>query len=265
MKAVLAVLAAVAVHLAVLASLPPEAVDGYRIASRMAFKLAAAGGCLWAAALLAPGDYMRRFWGLVAASYLLLTLAESWVMARAAADPARIEALSAALLVAGNAVSVVASARLALAYRAAGLGLATGPRSAVAWLGFAGLSLGIAGFGLSRELSRAVAQPSPEAWASALSYLADAAVFVLLVPVLRFARQLAGGTLARPWWTCAAATLAWLVFDATEPISALAGAAPLLVTEAARTLGTLLTALAGAFQAALVVSARAEASRARAA
>ncbi len=268
MKATLIVAAVVVVHLAVFASVGPEVLDAYRVASRMVFKVAAAGACFWAAGTLSRGDYMRRFWALAGGTFLLLTAAEGAVvrpLLGGAGDGSAL--LEAIFLAAGNAVSVAASAVLAYAYRAAGLGNGRPGRARLAWVAAAAIAIAVPSYGLWTGFERALATGAPGDWASAFSYVADALVFLLLVPVLRFALQLAGGKLARPWWAFAAATLAWLVFDALEPLAALAPGASFTVIsgEAARTLGTLLSALAALFQRSLVADARAERTAAAAA
>jgi len=149
MKGALLVAVVVLLHLAVFAWLPPEALAGYRVASRITFKAATAAACLWAAGTLSPGDYMRPFWTLLGASYLLLTAAEPVVCAAlAGGDQERADGLAAAFLLAGNLVSVGASALLAFAYRAAGVGLAHGSR--LAWIAVGLVAVAIPGYGIER-------------------------------------------------------------------------------------------------------------------
>ncbi len=256
----LLVLLAAAAHLAVYGGLGPDALPAYRVGSHVAMKLLATAGCLWAATSLRRGDYMRRFWIPIGVSYLLLTLAEDPVtefLCRGSAQAAAL--LGAFLLMGGNLLSVGATAVLARSYRQAGLGFERSWRSKLAWALAVLFAAGVVGFGLQREVSRALAGDGTGAWASAFSYVCDAVTFVLLVPVLRFSIRLGTSRLGWPWWTYALATVSWLLYDAIEPLPELAaGLSISMPSEAFRTLGTLLAGLAGVYAAALVRRARAE-------
>jgi hypothetical protein len=250
----------VTVHLALSSALPADLLPAYHVATRIAGKLAAAGGALWAAGALRGGDYMRRFWIPLGAAYALLTLAEVPISAAlAGGEPARAAAIRATLIILGNVLSVAASAVAAYAYRVAGIGLGPSRTATLAWIGFGAVSAAIVGPGFAGDAADALRGGGPVAWASAVGGLCDVATFVLLVPVLRFALRLAGGRLALPWWTFALSSLCWLLFDATAPIAALAGG--LETTAASETLrmaACLLTGLAGWFQRDLVAAARRE-------
>ena len=256
----LLVLAAAAAHLVVFGALGPDALPAYRLGSHVAMKLLATAGCLWAAASLRRGDYMRRFWVPLGASYLLLTLAEEPVTAFLCHGSARAaELLGAFLLAGGNLLSVGATAVLARSYRRAGLGFEPSGRGKLTWLLAVLFAGGVVGFGLRREVARALVDGGPDAWASAFSYFCDAVTFVLLVPVLRFSIRLGTSRLGWPWWTYAVATASWLLYDAIEPLPELAAGLSISIpSEAFRALGTLLAGLAGVYAAELVSRARAE-------
>ncbi len=260
------VVAAVFVHLAVANAVAPGLLTDYHLGTRVASKLLAAAGALWAVGVLRRGDYMRRFWGPLAAAYALLTLAEVPISsALAGGVPARATALRAALVVTGNLLAVVASAVLAYTYRAAGLGLRTSGRVVLAWVAFAAVSAAIVGPGFVRDVRDAFSGGGTESWASATGGLCDATTFVLLVPVLRFAIRLQGGKLAMPWWAFSAASLCWLLFDATAPIAALAGGLQVnQASEGFRMAACLLTCLAGWYQRDLVAEVQVQASAAAA-
>lgn len=251
MSRALAVAAALAAHLALSLWLAPEHLAGYQDGTRVAWKLLAAAGCALAAASLHRGDYMRSFWVPLGAAYALLVAAEPAVAGIALGGPVP-AALRAVLLVAANALSVLASVVLARAYRAAGLGLPSTWLEAMGYAAAGALSVAIVGPPLLRDAIAAVTGGGAESWASAFGGLADAAIFVLLVPVLRFALHIAGGRLAWPWWAFALSSLSWLAFDATE----LAGGRAAFASEAFRTAACLLTALAAVYQRDLVAAAQ---------
>jgi len=256
----LLVLLVAAAHVAIFGHLGPDALPAYRLWTHVAMKLLATAGCLWAAASLRRGDYMRRFWVPLGASYLLLTLAEDPVtsaLGRGSAPAAVM--LGVLFLASGNLLSVYATAVLARSYSQAGLGFERSWSGKLSWALAAVFATGVVGFGLQREVLRALAGGGPDAWASALSYLCDAVTFVLLVPVLRFSLRLGASRLGWPWWTYALATVSWLLYDAIEPLPDLAvGLSISVPSEAFRTMGTLLAGLAGLYAAELVRRARAE-------
>jgi hypothetical protein len=253
-----AVAAVLAAHLAVSLWLAPEQVAGYHDATRVVWKLAAAIACALAASSLRRGDYMRGFWIPLGVAYALLAAAEPAVAGAALGEGPVRTALRAVCLVAANGLSVLASVVLARAYRAAGLGFASSWREAAAYAAVGALTVAIVGPPLLRDAIDAVSGGGAESWASAFAGLADAATFVLLVPVLRFALRIAGGRLAWPWWAFALSSLAWLAFDATE----LVGGRVAFTSEGFRTAACLLAALAAVYQRELVASARGAAAAA---
>ncbi len=251
MSRAVVVAAILAAHLGVSLGLPPEHLAAYWDATRVAWKGLAAIACALAALSLRRGDYMRSFWIPLGVAYALLAVAEPAVAGAALGDGPVRTALRAVCLVAANALSVLASVVLARAYRAAGLGLPGTWLEAVGYAAAGALSVAIVGPPLLRDAIDAVTVGGAESWASAFGGLADAATFVLLVPVLRFALRIAGGRLAWPWWAFALASLSWLAFDATE----LVGGGAALLSEGFRSAACLLTALAAVYQRDLVASA----------
>ncbi len=240
-----AVVAAIlAAHLVASLWLPQEQLAAYWDGTRVVWKVLAAVACAAAALSLLRGDYMRSFWIPLGVAYALLAVAEPAVAGVALGDGPTRSALRAVFLVAANGLSVLASVVLARAYGAAGLDLAASWRESMAYAVAGALSVAIVGPPLLRDAMDAVTGGGAESWASALGGLADAATFVLLVPVLRFALRIAGGRLAWPWWAFALSSLSWLAFDASE----LAGGRAAFLSEGFRSAACLLTALAAVYQ-----------------
>ncbi|HET8540918.1 MAG TPA: hypothetical protein VFL83_13685 [Anaeromyxobacter sp.] len=238
----LAFAAVLAAHLALSLWLPPELAAGYVEGTRIGWKLLAAAACALAAWSLRRGDATRSFWILLGAAYAVLALAEPSVGAAALGEDPTPAALRAAALVAANALSVLASVALARACLAAGRELRAGWRAAGAYAAAATAAAAMSGPRFLRDASDALAGAGPERWATALGGLADAATFVLLVPVLRLALRARGGRLV--WaWAFALSSLAWLLFDATRHAG---GAA--FAKEAFRTAACLLAALAALYR-----------------
>lgn len=253
-----AVAVVVAGHVAMVTLLPPAVAEGWSAVAGVVFKAAAAVESLRAALALARGDYMRRFWIAIGASFTLLALADLPAILGAAGQigvrhPARF-----ALLVLGNALSVYGAARLALACRRAGLGFEPTWRVGAAWALFLATAAAVVAEAARRELPLALGG-QPEMWADLFSYLCDGATFALMVPVLRFAIHLGGGRLAGAWWALFGANASWLLFDVTGALALYtAASAPALAAgEGFRALACLLTALAAWHQRDLVASARA--------
>lgn len=250
------VVALTAVHVVACALLSADALPAWILGSHVAAKLLAAAGGLVAFSVLQRGDYMRRFWSSMGLAYLCLVLAEGPV-ARAVAGgnaPAGV-LVGAAALVAGNVLSVFASAVLALTFRQAGLEPRVPVRARVAYLVAMVAAAGLVWTNVGSDVRAALAGGGAESWSSAFSYVCDALTFVLLVPVVRFTLRLGRSKMAAPWWAFAASGLCWLLFSTVEKLPFL-GDSPLL-PEALRTAATLLAGLAGLSQLALVLEARA--------
>ena len=260
------VVALTAADVAVCAWLAPGSLPAWLLGSHVAAKLLASAGAWLAFSVLQPSDYMRRVWGPLGLTYFLLVLAEDPVAGAAAGGNARAALLLAAgALVVANAMSVCASSVLAFTFRKAGL------ESAVSWrplAAYAAAAVGAAALvwtNVRGDVGAALDGGGPPAWASAFSYVCDALTFVLLVPVVRFTLRLGQSKLAAPWWAFAASGLCWLLFSTVEKLPFLGDSR--LLPEGLRTAATLLAGLAGLFQLALVLEARArlQADQARAA
>jgi hypothetical protein len=251
-----------AAHVAACAFLPPDALPAWLLGAHLSTKLLAAAGAGVAYATLQPGDYMRRFWGALGLSYLLLAISEDTVAALlGGGGPTAGLVLGAVALVAGNALSVLASATLAFTFRSAGLGDPMGARRGLAMGVTAAVAVALVLTNLLGDVRAALAGGGPPAWASAFSYACDAVSFALLVPVLRYTWRLRGSRLAVPWWVFAASGTGWLFFSAIEKLPV----DTRLAAEALRVLATLLSGAAGVLQRQLVVEARARAERTRSA
>ncbi len=252
------VLGLTAAHVVVCALLPAGALAGWLLGSHVAAKLLAAAGALAAFAVLQPGDYMRRFWGPLGATYLLLVVAEEPVAAAlaGASTPGGVVLGSAALVVA-NVMSVFASAVLALTFRKAGLESTLGWRPLLAYLAAAAAAAALVWTNVGKDVRDALAGGGVASWSSAVSYVCDALTFVLLVPVVRYTLRLGRSKLAAPWWTFAASGGCWLLFSTVEKLPFLGDSR--LLPEALRTAATLLAGVAGLAQRALVMEARGQA------
>jgi hypothetical protein len=258
-----AVAALTALHVVVLLALPAAGVPDWIFASHLAAKVLAVVGTAAAFAVLKRDDYMRRFWGPLSGSYLLLTLAvDAFSSALAGGSAAGTVWVSAALFLGGNLLSVTASVVLARTYLRAGLEGATGRSGAGGFAISAAVALVISGVSMLHEVQRALAGGGVEAWSSVGGYACDVLTFVLLAPVVIFAFRLGRSRLAAPWWTFTASVLLWLLYATTERLP---GPPPLALSEALRTGATLLAGLAGWYQRALVIEARTRLAQVRSA
>jgi hypothetical protein len=236
-------------HALACVTLAHSALPAFLLASHLVAKLLAAAFALAAYAALPRGGGLRRFWGALGAAYLLLALAE---LPAAGAFPAARGAagalLASSLLLAANAVGVVASVLLALELRAPPLrGLPALGRLGLYLLAAAAVGSAV-GPGLLSELGSALRGGGVRTWASAMSYACDAITFVLLVPVVRRGLALGSGGAASPLWAFTASSLLWILFSALEPLRSPSGASALVPSEGLRTAATLLVGLAGLFQ-----------------
>jgi hypothetical protein len=245
-----------AVHVVVCALLPADALPGWILGSHVTAKLLAAAGGLTAFTVLQRGDYMRRFWASMGLAYFLLVVAEDPVARTIAGGnvPAGV-LVGAAALVAANFLSVFASAALALTFRKAGLETGLPGRALAAYLVAAVLAAALVWTNVASDVHDALAGGGAASWSSALSYVCDALTFVLLVPVVQFTLRLGRSKLAAPWWAFAASGLCWLLFSTVEKLPFLGDSR--LLPEGLRTAATLLAGLAGLYQLALVLEARA--------
>lgn len=248
----------VAGHVLLVTVLPSPMAEGWSAMAGLLFKAAATVEALRAAFALGRGDYMRPYWLAMGAAFAMLALADAPAIMGAAGEAARDHPARFVLLVAGNALSLYGAARLALAVRRAGLEFEPAWRRYLTGAMFVVVATAVTGEALRRELPLALTG-HPEMWADVFSYLCDGLVFVLMVPVLRFAMHLGGGRLAGIWWALFGANASWLLFDLTGTLASYSAATgpALAAGEGFRGLACLLTALAAWHQRDLVTSARA--------
>jgi hypothetical protein len=254
---ILLALALGVVHALACGFFPPQALAAWLFGAHLSTKLLAAAGAAVAYATLRPGDYMRRFWGTLGLGYLLLAISEDGLARLLGGGSTTTTWVGALALVAGNVLSVAASATIAYTFRSAGLGDAFGWRRVAAMLVTAAAAAGLVWVNLLGDVRAALADGGLPAWASAFSYACDALTFALLVPVLLYALRLGGAKLAGPWLAFSASTTCWLFFAAIEhlPVDTR------LAAEALRITATLLAGAAGLLQRELVVEARTRAAR----
>lgn len=252
-----AVAAVVAGHALLVTLLPPDMAERWSAMAGLLFKAAAAVEGLRAAFALGRSDYLRAYWLAMGTAFAMLALADAPAIVGAAGQAASHHPARFLLLVAGNALSLYGAARLALAVRSAGLDFEPARRRYLTGAIFAVIAAAVVGAALRRELPLALAN-HPERWADVFSYVCDGLVFVLMVPVLRFAVHLGGGRLAGIWWALFGANACWLLFDATGALAldSSASGPTLAAGEGFRALACLLTALAAWHQRDLVASAR---------
>jgi hypothetical protein len=249
-----------AAHALGCALLPSAAQPAWVAFGHLLSKALAAAGAGVAFATLQPRDYMRRFWGALSLSYLLLALSEDAVSRLLGGGNATVAlALGALTLVVGNALGVFASWALAFTYRSAGLESEGGWQRGGAMLVTAVVAVALVFTNLRGDVRVALAGGGLPAWASAFSYACDALTFALLVPVIRNAVRLGESKLAVPWWTFAASGTCWLFFSAVEHLAL----DTRLVAEVLRVAATLLAGAAGLFQRDLVIEARARVGHAQ--
>jgi hypothetical protein len=206
------VLAALSVALVALAS--PGAQDGIIQGEIDLSKGLACGGMLLAALAFDQGDYLRRGWGVWAATYALLLARDAMLLVHGQVPPLVFDGVRGVLVTAGNVCVVIGAWTLARAWNVAGLEHpgSRGARRAV--VGVAGvLALVFAGPTLVIDL-RDLVQGTTAHLDSIPSDLGDILSLPLIAPVALTALAVRGGTLRWPWMLLTASLLAWLVYDA---------------------------------------------------
>ncbi|HEY1693672.1 MAG TPA: hypothetical protein VGG39_16000 [Polyangiaceae bacterium] len=179
-----------------------------------AAKVLAMAGCILAASAFEPGEYMRRAWALLGACTLLLFARDIVALAN---GPAAAQGL---LAIVGNGSSVAGTWMLARAWTVAGLAEEDRPAGRVAVLaGAAALALVVTGGPLLADV-RALIGGHLLAIVPFASDVADAAVLILLAPLLQTTLALRGGALRWPWALMTAGNLLWLLFDVVYAIEA---------------------------------------------
>jgi hypothetical protein len=265
MSRLVVLLALAAAHAVALATIPADVRAPWAALAGAIAKALVVAAAARTALAMHRGDYMRGVWVAFAAAYALLAAADVPVLA--SGEVARSSPPVLALLVGGNAAAVWAAALLAHAYRAAGLGLASGWRSRGLWAAAVAVTALVIGHALRRHLPAALATGAAAAWVDVALDAGDAATFLLTVPVLRFAVRLGSGRLASAWWSLSGANLAWLLFDATGalPLAGTSGAIEHAAGEVLRVAACLATAAAAVLYREMVMDARTTAADAPAA
>jgi hypothetical protein len=225
----------------------------------------------WAASLLgiagtvratrafAPGDHLRRVWGLLAVGAGLLfvgTAMRSYWFAVAGSAPFASSPLlpyRMAVVVAANVVSTYALVLLAFTYQRAGLSPPTTWRSALLWCAGLAAALCVAVPQLRLDLAQLQLGSSSalSATTSLVSTLGDTLTILLTVPLLRVAYLMRGGRLAQVWWVMGLSGAAWLLYDARAWLALGAAgheAAALELLRVTRTVGLAAVGVAGWLQ-----------------
>jgi hypothetical protein len=177
-------------------------------------KVVALLGLAAAALAFERGDYLRRGWGLSAASYAFILARDAWLALSSGAPALTVQLVSATLLTAANASVVTGTWTLARAWSVAGL---EPPGSRAARLAIVGgaavLAALFAGSSLVVDVGNVVTGKSAAYWAIP-SDLGDMLALPLLAPVALTAFAVRGGTLRWPWMLLTASLGAWVVYDA---------------------------------------------------
>jgi hypothetical protein len=203
----------VLVAIGLLAALPPSAhAVLLRVLVEIAKVLAFVG--LGAAALVfAPGDYLRRGYGLHALCYALLLSRDLWFYATTGAPTVVVEVGRAVFITVANVVVVAGTWTLARAWGMAGLELpGTTALRRVALTLAIGASLLFAGPAVLVDVRLSVGHPD-HIW-TVLSDLGDLLALPVLAPVALTAIAVRSGTLRWPWALLTGSLLAWLLYDA---------------------------------------------------
>lgn len=176
-------------------------------------------GCLYAALAFRRGDYLRRAWLFLAASYFLLLTIDLFF-----APPAHTGAtgfsptvmrVRGAIVLVSNLSAVFGTFMLARAWNATGL---ERPGSALSRRLFGGvvtvIVLGVVGQAIYVDV-RDLAAGNLQGIAGLASDIGDLVTLLLIVPVLLTALALRGGVLAWAWVLVAATQISWLLYDAS--------------------------------------------------
>lgn len=197
----------------------------YRVVGLLA-RAVAAVGCLIGALQFDRGDYLRRAWAVLGASYVAYFL-NALVFGAVSHGATRNLSASAAwasggIVVLGNVAAVTGAVLLSRAWSQAGLalGVSSQRRHAV----FAGsLALGLLVAGPSAVTSlRDLLSGDLDSLVHVASAVGDIATLAVLGPILLTALALRGGSLAWPWALAVVGTFGWLVYDATLTVANLA-------------------------------------------
>jgi hypothetical protein len=172
----------------------------------------AGAACLAAALVFGRGDHLRRAWALMSLSHLALALlyAGDLVGLPASAMPTwflgTFTLLTNVLRAAGTAVFAFAWLRTGLP------AIGTRRGNLAAGMALLAVSLAVVGPDLM-HYARAALRGDAYGGILALADVSDLLVLLMVAPLVRIARALAGGSLAWPFGLMAAASVCWLVFD----------------------------------------------------
>ena len=235
--------------------------------------LLAVAGTLAATLAFAPGDYLRRVWGLLTLGALLslvsTALRSYWLHAVPGVPfvdspllPVRM-----VVVVLANVSTTFALVLLARTYRQSGLEPPPSSRATLLWAVAAVCALAVGGPALVTamgHLGQGFAATCTAVIALA-STLADMTTILLVAPILRVAYMLRGGRLAWVWWAMGVSGAVWLVYDAREWLAMVLPGNPNDAVELLRTLrtsGLAMLGLAGWLQRSALAASQRE-SRAR--
>jgi len=177
-------------------------------------------GAVVAARTFAPGEYLRKVWGLLAAGAVLLVAGHAvrsvWVNTtpEIGFEDSVLIYPRLLLVTAANTGTTWGLVLLAYSYAHSGLNV---PRTAAfnaLWAAVSALALVLMVVQLQKESADFT---SPRHVAGALtgmvSTLADTADLILIAPVLRVAYLMRGGRLSVVWWVVGISEVLWLVYD----------------------------------------------------
>lgn len=205
----------------------PARVNLIQDAGGWAGSLLGAAGAVAAARAFARGDYLRRVWTLLAAGAVLLVaghaIRSGWEHAvpGVAFNDSPLIYTRFLIVTGANVATTWGLVLLAYSYAHSGLNV---PRTAAfnaVWLAVSAVAAAL----MVRQLQHDAggfdsARHAFARMTSIVSTLSDAAIIVLIAPVLRVAYLMRGGRLAGPWWVIGLYGALWLIYDCKAWIAA---------------------------------------------
>ncbi|MCY1044276.1 hypothetical protein OV208_23360 [Corallococcus sp. bb12-1] len=203
-------------------------------------------GTLAAALSFAPGDYLRRVWGLltVGAGLSLLSTALRSYWMHAVPDVPFVASpllpVRMVVVVLANVSTTFALVMLARTYQRSGLQPPSSPRATLLWAVAAVSALVVGGPALVTAMGHLGKDFASTCTAviGLASTLADMTTILLVAPILRVAYMLRGGRLAWVWWAMGVSGAVWLFYDAREWLGMVLPGNPTETVELLRTLRT---------------------------
>jgi hypothetical protein len=203
-----------ALSIAVVAMTPAGARDSVVQGEIDVAKALAGLGLLSAALAFDRGDYLRRGWGLWAATYLLLLGRDAMLMTHGTVSPAIYDGVRSVLVTLGNGCVIGGAWTLARAWKVAGMEYPGSAWSRRVGVGVAFvLSVVFAGPGFLADLQD-LAHGRLVGVGYVASDLGDILSLPLIAPMALTALAVRDGTLRWPWMLLTAELVAWLVYDA---------------------------------------------------